>query len=380
MIDTSGRVLFADSHEVFRDSVRRFFSLDLWPNIERWERERLVDRSFWRKCGDMGLLCPGVPHEYGGQGLDFLYNAIIGEEFAYTGCVVAANIHSDVNVEYVMRYGTQAQKRKWLPSMVSGETITAIAMTEPGAGSDLKSVRTTARRHGEEYVLNGSKTYITNGFNADLIIVVAKTDPERGSKGVSLFLVEADRPGFERGRKLDKIGLHASDTLELFFHDVRVPVDNLLGEENQGFRYLMSLLPQERLSIAIMSQGNAQRAFEEALRFTKDRRAFGQSVFDFQNTRFQLAEMKSKLQASWAHLDWCLQRHIAGKLTPEEAAAAKLYHSEVQWEICDAALQLHGGAGYMNEYPIARLWRDARVSRIYGGTSEIMKEIVGRSL
>lgn len=380
MIDTSARTLFDDDHAIFRDSVRRFFAQELTPNIERWEREHLVDKAFWRRCGEMGLLCPGVPPEYGGMGLDFLYNAIIGEEFAYSGCVIAANVHSDVNVDYIMRYGTEAQKRKWLPRMVAGETITAIAMTEPGAGSDLKSIRTTARRVGDEYVINGAKTYITNGQNADLVIVVAKTDPERGSKGVSLLLVEADRRGFERGRRLDKIGLHSSDTSELFFHDVRVPLENLLGEEHQGFRYLMSQLQQERLSIAIMSQGSAQRAFDEAVRFTKDRTAFGTAVFDFQNTRFQLAAMSAKLQASWAHLDWCLLRHVGGKLTATEAAAAKLFHSELQWEICDAALQLHGGAGYINEFPIARLWRDARVSQIYGGTSEIMKEIIGRSL
>lgn len=381
MIDMSGRVLFDENHALFRDSVRRFFARELLPNMERWERERVVDKAFWRKCGEMGLLCPSVPREYGGLDLDFFYNTIIGEEFAYAGCVVAANVHSDVNVEYLLRYGSETQKRKWLPGMVTGESITAIAMTESDAGSDLKSIRTIARRERGEYVINGSKTYITNGLNADLIILVAKTDPDAaGGKGVSLLLVETDRPGFERGRKLDKIGLHASDTLELFFRDVRVPAENLLGEENQGFRYLMSQLPQERLSIAIMSQGSAQRAFDEALRFTKERKAFGRTIFDFQNTRFQLAGMRAKLQASWAHLDWCVQRHVAGRLSAEEAASAKLFHSEIQWEICDAALQLHGGAGYINEFPIARLWRDARVSRIYGGTSEIMKEIVGRAL
>ncbi|MBL8270074.1 acyl-CoA dehydrogenase family protein [Steroidobacter sp.] len=380
MIDTSARALFDEHHTIFRDSVRRFLAQELTPNIERWERERKVDRAFWRSCGDMGLLCPGVPQEYGGTGLDFLYNAIIGEEFAYSGCVTANNLHSDVNVDYLLHYGSEAQKQRWLPGMVSGEVITAIAMTEPGAGSDLKSIRTTARRDGDEYVINGTKTYITNGQNADLIIVVVKTDPEAGAKGVSLVLVEADRAGFARGRQLDKIGLHSSDTSELFFHDVRVPCTNLLGEENQGFRYLMSQLPRERLSISIMCQGSAQRAFDEAVRFTRERTAFGRPVLDFQNTRFELAAMSAKLQASWAHLDWCLRRHVDGKLTADEAAAAKLFHSEVQWEICDAALQLHGGAGYINEYPIARLWRDARVSRIYGGTSEIMKEIIGRTL
>jgi alkylation response protein AidB-like acyl-CoA dehydrogenase len=253
-------------------------------------------------------------------------------------------------------------------------------MTEPGAGSDLQGVRTTAKRDGNHYVINGSKTYITNGQNADLIIVVAKTDPAAGAKGTSLILVEADREGFARGRNLDKIGQNSADTSELFFNDVRVPITNCIGEENKGFIYLMQQLPQERLQIAVAAQAGAQRAFDEAVKFTKERRAFGKTVFEFQNTKFSLADLKAKLQAGWAHLDWCIARHVAGKFTAAEASAAKLFHTELQWEVCDAALQLHGGAGYMNEYPIARLWRDARVQRIYGGTSEIMKEVVSRSI
>jgi len=253
-------------------------------------------------------------------------------------------------------------------------------MTEPGAGSDLQGVRTTARRDGDDYVISGSKTYITNGQNADVIVVVCKTDPDKGAKGTSLILVEADRPGFKRGRNLDKIGQNSADTSELFFEDVRVPVANCLGEENQGFIYLMKQLPQERLQIAIAAQAGAQRAFDEAVKFTRDRKAFRQTVFDFQNTRFTLGALKAKLQAGWAHVDWCLARHLKGELTAAEASAAKLFHTELQWETCDASLQFHGGAGYMNEYPIARLWRDARVQRIYGGTSEIMKEVVARSI
>jgi alkylation response protein AidB-like acyl-CoA dehydrogenase len=241
-------------------------------------------------------------------------------------------------------------------------------------------VRTTARRDGNHYVVSGSKTYITNGQSADLIVVVAKTDPDAGSKGISLILVEADREGFKRGRNLDKIGQNSADTSELFFEDVRVPLTNCLGEEGRGFAYLMSQLPQERLQIAIAGQAGAQRAFDEAVKFTKERKAFKQTVFDFQNTRFTLGALKSKLQAGWAHIDWALARHLQGKLTAAEASAAKLFHTELQWEVCDAALQLHGGAGYMNEYPVARLWRDARVQRIYGGTSEIMKEVVARSI
>jgi alkylation response protein AidB-like acyl-CoA dehydrogenase len=281
---------------------------------------------------------------------------------------------------YLLHYGNEAQKQAWLPKFATGEVITAIAMTEPGAGSDLQGIKATARRDGDDYVINGSKTYITNGQNADLILVVAKTAPDLGAKGTSLILVEADRPGFARGRNLDKIGQHSGDTSELFFEDVRVPVENLLGEENRGFIYLVSELPQERLSISISAQGAAQRAFDEAVRFTKDRKAFGKAIFDFQNTRFVLAKMAARLQIGWAHLDWAIQRHIAGEFTAEEAAASKLWHTETQWEILDAALQLHGGAGYMNEYPIAKLWRDGRARRIYGGSSEIMMEVVGRAL
>jgi alkylation response protein AidB-like acyl-CoA dehydrogenase len=264
--------------------------------------------------------------------------------------------------------------------MLRGEAIAAIAMTEPGAGSDLQAVRTTARQEGNDYVINGAKTYITNGQNADIILTVCKTDPAAGAKGTSLILVEADRPGFARGRNLDKVGQWMADTSELFFNDVRVPAGNVIGEINRGFIYLVSDLPQERLSISITAQAAAQRAFDEAVSFTRDRTAFGKKVIDFQNTRFTLADIKAQLQVGWAHLDWAIARHVRGELTAEEAAASKYWHTEMQWLACDAALQLHGGAGYMNEYPIARIWRDARVRRIYGGTSEIMKELVGRGL
>jgi alkylation response protein AidB-like acyl-CoA dehydrogenase len=283
-------------------------------------------------------------------------------------------------VGYIETYGTEEQKRKYLPRMVTGELIAAIAMTEPGAGSDLQGIRTTALKDGNHYIVNGSKTYITNGQNADLIIVVAKTEPDKGAKGISLILVEAGDAGFVRGRNLDKIGLHSADTSELFFQDVRVPISNCLGEENEGFIYLMSQLPQERLSIAISAQAAAQRAFDEALKFTRDRKAFGKTVLEFQNTRFTLAGLATKLQVGWAHIDWALKRHLEGKLTAAEGAATKLWHTEMQGEVCDAALQLHGGAGYMNEYMIAQLWRDARVTRIFGGTSQIMLEVIGRSL
>ncbi|WP_309643980.1 acyl-CoA dehydrogenase family protein [Phenylobacterium sp.] len=380
MIATSGRTAYDADLDSFRDQVRKVFDKILQPNLDRWEEEGIVDRDFWRAYGEAGLLCPQVPTEYGGLGLDYRYNAIIGEELAYAGCSAGVTLQSDITVDYLINYGSDEQRARWLPGMVSGDVITAIAMTEPGTGSDLQGIKTTAKRDGNHYIVNGSKTYITNGQNADLVIVVAKTDPNLGSKGISLVLVEREREGFARGRNLDKVGQNSADTSELFFNDVRIPITNCIGEEGRGFAYLMSQLPQERLQIAVGGQAGAQRAFDEAVKFTKDRKAFGQAIFDFQNTRFTLAALKTKLQVGWAHLDWAIKRHVAGELTAAEASAAKLFHTELQWEACDTALQLHGGAGYMNEYPIARLWRDARVQRIYGGTSEIMKEVVARTI
>ena len=380
MLSTTGRTAYDADLELFRDQVRKFFDKELYPHLDRWEEAGIVDREFWKAYGAAGLLCPQVPAEYGGLGLDYRYNAVIGEELSYAGSSAGVTLQSDITVDYIINYGSEELKQRLLPGMVSGEIVTAIAMTEPGTGSDLQGVRTTARRDGNHYVVNGSKTYITNGQNADVVIVVAKTDPSLGSKGISLILVERGTQGFERGRNLDKVGQNSADTSELFFNDVRVPITNCLGEEGRGFAYLMNQLAQERLQIAIAGQAGAQRAFDEAVKFTKDRKAFGQSIFDFQNTRFTLAALKAKLQAGWAHLDWAIARHVAGKLDAAEASAAKLFHTELQWEACDIALQLHGGAGYMNEYPIARLWRDARVQRIYGGTSEIMKEVVARSI
>ena len=380
MLQTANRTAYDESHELFRDQVRKFFDKELHPNLDRWEQEEIVDRDFWSACGEAGLLCPTMPEEYSGLGLDFSYNAVIDEELAYAGSSAGITLQSDITANYFLAYGSEEQKQNWIPKLVSGEVVTAIAMTEPGTGSDLQSVKTTAKKDGNHYVINGSKTYITNGQNADVVIVVAKTDPTEGAKGVSLILVEAGREGFARGRNLDKIGQHSADTSELFFNDVRVPITNCLGEEGRGFIYLMSQLPQERLSIAIGAQAGAQRAFDEAVSFTKDRKAFGQRIFDFQNTRFTLADLSAQLQVGWAHIDWALSKHLRGALTADEGSAAKLWHTELQWRCCDAALQLHGGAGYMNEYPIARMWRDARVQRIYGGTSEIMKEVIGRSI
>ena len=382
-LDQLARTAYDEDHEAFRQTVRRFMQEEIAPNAARWAEEGIVDKSIWPKAGALGLLCPTVPEEYGGLGLDFGYNAIVDEEAAYNGrATTGFSLQSDIVTNYIVSYGSEEQKREWLPKMVSGEVVTAIAMTEPGTGSDLQGIRTTAKKDGNHYVINGSKTYITNGQNADLILVCAKTDTEIEPKwkGVSIILVEANREGFKRGRNLDKIGQDEADTSELFFEDVRVPITNCLGEEGKGFVYLMSELPQERLSIAVSAQASAQRAFDDTVEFTRDRKAFGKPVLDFQNTRFVLADLKAKLQVGWAHLDWALTRLLKKELTPEEGAAAKLWHTELQWEVMDKCLQLHGGAGYMNEYPIARAWRGARVTRIFGGTNEIMKELIGRKL
>jgi acyl-CoA dehydrogenase len=381
-LDVAGRTAYTEDHEAFRDSVRSFIKAEVVPHIERWDEAGIIEKEIWPKAGAVGMLCPTVPEEYGGLGLDFGYNAIIDEEVAYGGTSLGFSLQSDIVVNYIVSYGSEEQKKHWLPKLVSGETITAIAMTEPGVGSDLQGIRTTAKKDGNHYVINGSKTYITNGQNADLILVCCKTDTEvePAWKGVSIILVEADREGFKRGRNLDKIGMDAADTSELFFEDVRVPMTNCLGEEGKGFIYLMSELPQERLSIAISAQASAQKAYDETVAFVRERKAFGKPVIDFQNTRFTLADLKSKLQVGWAHLDWAIARHLKKELTAEEGAAAKLWHTEFQWEVMDKCLQLHGGAGYMNEYPIAKMWRGARVTRIFGGTNEIMKELIGRKL
>jgi len=380
VLERDGSSLFGEEHRAFRAMVRKFIEREFSPRLDEFEDAGRVARDFWLKCGEAGLLCPTMPDRYGGLGLDFTFNAIINEEFTYAMMADSITLQTDITMPYILHYGSEEQKADILPRMLSGETIVAIAMTEPGAGSDLQGVRTTARRVGDDFVINGAKTFITNGQNADVVITVCKTNPDAGAKGTSLILVEADRPGFARGRNLDKVGQWMADTSELFFNDVRVPASNLLGRENGGFLHLVSDLPQERLSISITAQAAAQRAFDEAVSFTRERKAFGKAVIDFQNTRFVLADLKARLQAGWAHLDWAIARHVAGELTADEAAASKYWHTEMQWEACDAALQLHGGSGYMNEYPIARIWRDARVRRIYGGTSEIMRELVGRSL
>ena len=382
-LDTIPRTAYNEDHEAFRQSVRQFLLKEVAPNAKQWQEDGIVPKDIWPKAGAVGMLCPTAPVEYGGLGLDFGYNAIVDEESAYYGgAATGFSLQSDIVVNYITSYGSEEQKKHWLPKMISGEVITAIAMTEPGTGSDLQGMKATAKKDGNHYVINGSKTYITNGQNADLILVCVKTDTEiqPAYKGMSIVLVESDREGFKRGRNLDKIGMDEADTSELFFEDVRVPMTNCLGEEGKGFIYLMSELPQERLSIAVSAMANTQKAFDETVAFCRDRIVFGKPLLDFQNTRFVLADIKSKLQVGWAHLDWALNRHYKKELTAEEGAAAKLWHTDLQWEVVDACLQLHGGAGYMNEYPIARMWRAARVTRIFGGTNEIMKELIGRGL
>jgi long-chain-acyl-CoA dehydrogenase len=382
-LDALHRTAYTEDHEAFRSTVRQFVAKEIEPNADKWDAEGLVPKDVWPKAGELGLLCPTVPEAYGGLGLDFGYNSIINEEFGYnTDVATGFSLQTDIVANYLIEYGSEEQKAHWLPKMVSGEIVTAIAMTEPGTGSDLQGMRTTAKKDGNHYVINGAKTYITNGQNADLILVCVKTDPDAqpAYKGVSIVLVEADREGFKRGRNLDKIGLDAADTSELFFEDVRVPITNCLGAEGMGFIYLMTELPQERLSIAIGAQAAAQRTFDQTVEFVRERKAFGKPILDFQNTRFVLADLKTKLQVGWAHIDWALARHLKRELTPEEASSAKLWHTELQGEMVDKCLQLHGGAGFMNEYPIAKQFRGARVTRIFGGTSEIMKELIGRKL
>jgi len=383
-IDQIPRTAYNEDHEAFRETVRRFMKEEIAPNRAQWAKDKIVPREIWPKAGELGMLCPTVPEEYGGLGLDFGYNAIVDEEGSYTGgAATGFSLQSDIVCNYLIAYGSEEQKKKWLPRMVSGETITAIAMTEPGVGSDLQAITTTAKKDGNHYVVNGSKTYITNGQNADLVLVCAKTDPdaEPGWKGVSIILVEADREGFERGRNLDKIGMDEADTSELFFNDVRVPTANLLGhEEGLGFIQLMQQLPQERLQIGGSAIAMCERALAVTIDYVKERKAFGKAVIEFQNTQFTLAELKTEATIGRTFYNFCVGEHLEGRLTPELASMAKYWLSDLQGKITDACLQLHGGYGYMNEYPIARMFRDARVQRIYGGTNEIMKLLIARGL
>jgi long-chain-acyl-CoA dehydrogenase len=378
------RTLFEESHELFRASVRQFLDKEVVPRNEEFERDGIMDRSVFAKAGAAGFLGMDVDERFGGGGVrDFRYNLVLGEEVQAAGVNAAGlglTLHNDICLPYFTSLANDEQKARWLPGICSGSLVTAVAMTEPGIGSDLASMTTTAVRDGDHYVVNGSKTFITNGINADLVITAVKTDPTQRHAGMSLLVVERDTPGFERGRNLAKVGLHAQDTAELFFADARVPVGNLLGEEGQGFRHLVANLPQERLSIAASGVAAARAAFDWTLAYARERQAFGQPIGAFQNSRFRLAEMATEIEIGQSFIDRCVLALNDGSLTAEEAAMAKWWCTELQGRVIDTGVQLHGGYGYMAEYPIARAYADARITRIYGGTTEIMKEIIGRSL
>jgi alkylation response protein AidB-like acyl-CoA dehydrogenase len=380
------RTLLEPEHEAFRRTVRSFIERDIAPHHERWEASGCVDRDVWTKAGEQGLLCFDVAEEYGGPGVsDFRYNMVLAEEMTRAGAHGPGfAVHTDIIVPYLSSLGTDEQKRRWLPGCVSGDTVTAIAMTEPGAGSDLQGVRTHAVNKGDHYVLNGSKTFISNGILADLVIVVARTDTlvdgGLGHKGISLLVVERGMPGFERGRNLAKVGLHAQDTAELFFDDVVVPSDNLLGAEGSGFLSLMVNLPQERLSIAMMAAAACEAVLDMSLAYAKQREAFGRPIGSFQHNRFVLAEMATEAHIARVFVDDCVRRHLVGDLDAAGASMAKWWTTELQKKLVDQAVQLHGGYGYMSEYPVAKAFLDSRVQTIYGGTTEIQKEIIGRSL
>lgn len=375
------RSLFSEEHTLFRASARRFVEERIAPFHAEWEKAGQVSREVWAEAGAGGFLCCSVPEEYGGVGADFTFGAIFTEELARVGSTGPAfHLHSEIVAPYITAYGTEEQKRKWLPGLVDGTVISAVAMSEPGAGSDLQNIRTTAIADGDDYVINGQKVFISNGQLADLVVLACKTDPAAGGKGVSLVLVEGDRAGFTRGRNLDKIGYKAQDTSELFFNDVRVPKSNLLGVEGRGFKQLMQQLPQERLVIAVRSATIVETALDWTLEYTKERKAFGKSISDFQNTQFKLAEVKSQAVMLRVYVDKCIELHLEGKLTAVDAAMAKMQSTEMMCQVLDDCLQLFGGYGYMWEYPIARAWADNRMARIAGGTSEIMKQIISRDI
>nr|WP_163013402.1 acyl-CoA dehydrogenase family protein [Streptomyces fungicidicus] len=376
------RDLYGPDHEAFRETVRTFLAKEVVPHHERWEKDGVVDREVWRSAGRQGLLGMAVAEEYGGGGTgDFRYSAVLIEEFARAGASgLALSLHNDIVGPYLTRLATGEQKRRWLPGFTSGDLVTAIAMTEPGAGSDLQGIRATATDQGDHYLLNGAKTFISNGILADLVVVVARTTPEGGSGGQSLLVVERGMAGFERGRNLDKIGQKAQDTAELFFNDVRVPKQNLLGEENQAFAYLMGNLAQERLAIAVGAAAAAEETLAVTTRYVKEREAFGRPLAKLQHIRFEIAEMATETAVTRTFLDRCVAEHSQGRLDAVHASMAKWWATELQKRLVDRCLQLHGGYGYMSEYRVAKAFVDSRIQTIYGGTTEIMKEIIGRSL
>ncbi|MDT9686151.1 acyl-CoA dehydrogenase family protein [Streptomyces sp. TRM76323] len=376
------RRIFDAEHDAFRDTVRAFLAKEVLPHYDQWEKDGIVARDAWLAAGRQGLLGLAVPEEYGGGGNpDFRYSAVLAEEFTRAGAPgLAIGLHNDIVGPYLANLGTDGQKRRWLPGFCTGDTVTAIAMTEPGAGSDLQGIRTTAEDRGDHWLLNGSKTFISNGILADLVVVVARTTPEGGAHGLSLLVVERGMPGFERGRNLDKIGQKAQDTAELFFHDVRVPRENLLGEVNGAFGHLMTHLAQERLAIAVAAAAGAEHLLEATTAYVKEREAFGRPLARLQHVRFEIAEMATECAVTRAFVDRCIEDHADGGLDAVHASMAKWWATELQKRVADRCLQLHGGYGYMSEYPVARAFTDGRIQTIYGGTTEIMKEIIGRSL
>ena len=370
--------------ELFRGNVRRFVETEVAPHYEQWEKEEIVPRGLWNKMGAQGLLAVDLPEDVGGFGADYLFSMVIQEEFSKANCAGVGGmmaVHSDIVAHYILNNGTDEQKARYLPKMISGECVGAVAMTEPGTGSDLQAVRTSAKKDGDHYIINGSKTFITNGQHADMVIVVARTNPEvAGSKGTTLFMVDAETPGFERGRNLEKIGLHASDTSELFFADVRVPEKAILGQVDRGFLVLMSELQRERLTLAIAGVAAAEGVLKKTIDYVKDRKAFGQAIADFQNTKFKLAEVATDVRIHKAFTEECKTKFMQGELDVTSASMAKFSVTEMQGRVTDTCLQLHGGYGYMKEYGVSRAYVDARVQRIYGGTSEIMKELISRDI
>ncbi len=374
--------MLTEDHVMFRDAVRDFMEKEVEPHYEEWEKAGEVSREVWRKAGEMGILSIYIPEEYGGMGLDdYRYNAIISEELArVNGTAPGFAIQNDIVTPYLLAYCNEDQKKKYLPKLATGEWIGALGMSEPAAGSDLKGLKTTAIKKDDHYLLNGSKTFISNGIMCDFVVLAVKTQPELGSKGFAIFIVDRGMEGFTNGKNLDKIGMKGQDTAELFFDNVKVPFENLLGEDGKGFYYLMHNLPQERLSIAVTGMGAMEATLEQTIQYCKDRTAFGKQIGSFQNSRFLLAEMQTELTIARTFVDRCIEELNAKTLTAEKAAMAKYWVSDLQCKLIDNCLQLHGGYGYMNEYKVARAWRDARVQKIYGGTNEIMKEIIGRSM
>ncbi|WP_100626746.1 acyl-CoA dehydrogenase family protein [Algoriphagus formosus] len=378
------RKLFNEEHELFRQSVRDFIAREITPYNAEWEKQKMVSRESWKKLGKNGFLGMQAPEELGGMNIqDFRYNAILIEELGLSGCsgpAIGYPLHSDIVMPYILHYGTPEAKQKYIPGMVSGDLIGAVAMTEPGAGSDLQGMRTSAVDQGDHYLVNGSKTFITNGYLSDVVVVAVKTDPTKGAKGISLVLIDAKMEGFSKGKPFEKVGLHAQDTCELFFEDVKVPKENLLGKEGEGFKYLMTELAQERLVVALAAVALGEYMLDSTLSYVKERKAFNKSLSDFQNTRFKLAEMTAALEQGRIYCDYLVQLHNEGELDPAMASAAKYNMTELQCKVADECVQLHGGYGYMWEYGVARAYADARVQRIYAGTNEIMKELIARKI